>query len=140
MINEADGFESGFDRREVGTTNEEIDVLGIADRVLVDAGHPLGDGIAADDGVRHAGRVQRAGCPSQPFLDFFRRHQRPFPTNRFDCRLGHDSLPVTPPIVSESTRGCDSQSDGNPTVAARTGSDGTVKRAVIGNRIAHGDV
>ena len=90
IIDEADRFKTGSCRGKVRTPDQDIDVARIADGVLVDPADPLGDGVATGDGVRYAGRVERAGCPAQPLFDLFRCHERPFPTDGFDCCFCHD--------------------------------------------------
>jgi hypothetical protein len=61
----------------------------IADGVLVDSADPFGDGVATGDGVRYAGRGERAGRPAQPLFDLFRCHERPFPADWFNRCLRH---------------------------------------------------
>ncbi len=91
MVDEAGGFEAGFRRDKVKASDQDIDIACRADGVLVNAGDLLGDGVSADHGVRHAGRVEGAGSPAQPLFDLFRCHDRPFPTDGLDCCFGHDT-------------------------------------------------
>src|SRR5262245_49449880 len=90
MVDEADGFEGGSCGMQIGPADEKIDVARIADGVLVHPADPLGDGVATGDGVRYAGRVERAGRPAQPLLDLLRCHERPLPTDGLDGRFCHD--------------------------------------------------
>ena len=90
VINEPDRFETGSCGGKVRTPDQDIDVARIADGVLVNPGDPLGDGVATGDGVRHAGRIEGSGRSAQPLLDLFRCHERPFPTDGFDCCFRHD--------------------------------------------------
>ena len=54
-INESCRLQRRLRRFQVAAANQNIHVPRVADRILIDAAHPLGDGIAANDGVGHTG-------------------------------------------------------------------------------------
>jgi len=93
-------FECGSNGGQVGARYQEIDVACRADGSFVFPGDPLGDGISTNDGVGYAGRIESAGCPAQALFDFFRCHERPFPTADFDYRICHDEHFQLRPLVS----------------------------------------
>src|SRR5437879_2258050 len=62
---------------KVGPTNQNIDILGVANGCLVDSTDPLGDGIAADDRVSDSGLSKRCSDPPQSSFDLFHRKDRP---------------------------------------------------------------
>ncbi len=90
VIKKTGRFKTGPCRGKVRTSDQDIDVAGIADGVLVNPGDPLGDGVATDHRVRNSSRIPRAGGPAQSLFDLFRRHERPFPTAGADRCFCHD--------------------------------------------------
>ena len=81
MVDEARRLKGGFGGGEIGAPHQQIDIARIADRILVDPGNPLRDGVPADDGVRHPGVVERVDRPAQSLLDLFGCHKGPLPPN-----------------------------------------------------------
>jgi len=68
MVNKARCLECRPYRRQITAPNQQIDIACIADRVLVNPGDPLGDGVPTDDRVGYLRRIQRGAMSalSQP--------------------------------------------------------------------------
>ena len=90
VIDEPDPFKTGPRRGKIRTPDQDIDIARIADGVLVNPGDPLGDGVATDHRIRDPGLIEGSGGSSQPLFDLLRCHERPFPTDGFDCCFRHD--------------------------------------------------
>ena len=61
VINKPDRFKTGSCRGKVRTSDQDVDIAGIADGVLVNPGDPFGDGVATDHRVWDSGRVEARG-------------------------------------------------------------------------------
>ena len=68
-----------IDAREIVAPDQEIDVLGIPHRFLVDPRHPGRDGVPADNHVGNAGRSQGADCSTGSFPNVFHGGNHPLP-------------------------------------------------------------
>ena len=79
VVVKAGGLQRGLGRRQIGAAKQDVDVARVADGVFIDAADPLGDGIAAGDGIGDAGMVQRLRGAAQPLLDLLSRYQRSLP-------------------------------------------------------------
>jgi len=90
VINKPGRFKTGSCRGKVRASDQDVDIARIADGVLVDPADPLGDSVATDHRVRNSGRIEGSGGSTQPLTDLFRCHERPFPTDGFDCCFCHD--------------------------------------------------
>ena len=72
-VNKACVCERHFDAFKVGATDQNIDIARDADRRLIDARHPGGDGIAADDGVGNSGIFECTVLRGTAFRGLFPR-------------------------------------------------------------------
>ena len=98
LINKANRFERGPNHRKVSALNQDVDIARIADGIFINPPDPFGHSVATGDSVRHTGRIERASRSAKPFLDLFRSHERPLPTDRFECWFRHDNRSLEPPI------------------------------------------
>jgi len=71
-------FVTSGDGRHVGSSNQDIDVLGGPDRAVIDRHDPRGHGVSPDHGVRDSGGVQRPGHRAQESLHAIDRHNLTF--------------------------------------------------------------
>ncbi len=97
MVNEIRRLKCDPGGRKIGAAQQQIDIARVANGPFILARHPLGNRIASDHRVRHAGAVERPGGPAQTLLDSFRCHERPFPANRCDNYVGHEYLLLSSP-------------------------------------------
>jgi hypothetical protein len=89
-INKPGRFKTGSCRWKIKAPDQDVNVAGIADGVLVNSGDPFCHGVATNHRVWDSGGVERVGCSPQPLFDLFRGHERPFPTEGFDCCFCHE--------------------------------------------------
>lgn len=80
-----------LDGVKVGTANQDINVLGVANGSVVDATDPFGGGIATDYRLRHSGLPERCAGSSQAFFDLLHGEGRPLPAKWCDCQVCHNS-------------------------------------------------
>ena len=83
-VDEAIGFEGGFEGLEVGSLDEEIDVAGVADEGFVDLSDPGGYGVSADDGVGNVFVFEDGGDAFEAFFDLAEGVVHFFPRVGFD--------------------------------------------------------
>jgi hypothetical protein len=78
-VNEARRGQCRFGSLQIGPTDENINILGVARRRLIDFTYPRRDGVPSHDRVRYSRRFQSLRGAPKALTDFFHRRHHPFP-------------------------------------------------------------
>jgi hypothetical protein len=106
IADESSGFQSVSGSWQVLFGEEQVDILGIADRTIIDHCHPSRDGIATDDRVRNLRLAQSRARSIQSFLiEFMAR-----------IILAKKSRPYSPIILSRNRGQSPSFLGGSPRI------------------------
>ena len=92
-INEADGFEGELGGLKISATNQNVNILRVSHGRYIDTSNPDGNGIAADNRIRHILGVQSTRCSHQSIAYIFHGTHHPV-QNEFACHCLHDEYRI----------------------------------------------
>ena len=78
-VHEAHSFKRRLDGGQVAATDEDVDILRVADGGSIDTRDPRGDRIAAGDGLGDPGFLQGGGGPQRPIANGLHGLDHPLP-------------------------------------------------------------